>query len=192
MQILLDDVPCDLDAATVGEAVMAAAALAEGQGRLIVDVMVDGARWAEGPSLGGGPASVVALRTAEPSVLVRDTFAQAGEALAEADALQRAAAESLQSDHGPDAMDKLGAAMEIWEAVREAIVNGSALAALDLGASHAGLEQAVQLLQEKLEGLRGALHRGDLVAISDTLLYEFPEVVARWRALLGALQQQVR
>ncbi len=192
MQILLDEVPCQLDAATVAEAVLAAAALARSQGRLIVDVSVDGARWTEELSAPSAPASVVALTSAQPSVLVRETFAQAADALAEADSLQRAAAESLQSDRGLAAMDKLAGAMAIWECVREVIVNGSAVGGLDLGAQGARLDEAVTLLHGKLDALRGALHQGDLVAVADVLLYEFPEVVALWRALLGELQQQVQ
>lgn len=192
MQILLDQVPCELDAATVAEAVLAAAALARSQGRLIVDVSVDGTRWTEELSAPSAPASIVALTSAQPTVLVRETFAQAADALAEADSLQRAAAESLQSDRGLAAMDMLAGAMAIWEGVREAIVNGSAIGGLNLDAQGAGLDAAVALLHGKLDALRGALHQGDLVAVADVLLYEFPEVVARWRALLGELQQQVQ
>lgn len=192
MQILLDDVTCELDAATVAEAVLAAAALARSQGRLVVDVIVDGTRWTEDPSAPSAAASVVALTSAQPAVLVWETFAQAVEALAEADSLQRAAAESLQSDRALAAMDKLAGAMAIWEGVREAIVNGAAIAGLDLAAPGAGLDAAVTLLHDKLEALHGALRQGDLVAVADALLYEFPEVVTRWRALLGELQQQVQ
>ncbi len=47
MQILIDDLPCDLDANTVGEAIEGAADLARDRGRLIVDVTVDGARWTQ-------------------------------------------------------------------------------------------------------------------------------------------------
>ncbi len=192
MQILLDEVPCELDAATVAEAVLAAAALARSQGRLIVDVSVDGTRWTEDSSAPSAPASIVALTSAQPSVLVRETFAQAADALAEADSLQRAAAESLQSDRGLAAMDMLAGAMAIWEGVREAIVNGSAIGGLDLAAQGSGLDAAVALLHGRLDALRGALHHGDLVAVADLLLYEFPEVVARWRVLLGDLRQQVQ
>ena len=196
MQILLDDVPCDVPAATVGEAIAAAAELAGRQGRLIVDVTVDGTRWTEeDPAAEGRAASVVALRSADPPELVRQAFADAEEALADAGTLQKEAAELLQSDRVVAAMDKLGGAMSIWLCVREAIVKGAALAELDLAAAlpgGLGLDEAVQLLQDKLEGLRAALREADHVAVSDALLYEFPEVVARWRGLLQDLQKQVR
>jgi hypothetical protein len=198
VQILLDELPCDVEAATVAEAVMAVAALARERGRLIVDVVVDGTRWNGDAAPPAGAASVVALTSTEPAALVRETFAHAAEALVEADGLQRAAAESLQSDRAVEAMDNLAGAMAIWDGVREAIVSAATLGALGGGAAAPAeaacpdLEPAVALLQGRLEALRTALQRGDTVAVSDALLYEFPEVVARWRALLEALRGQVK
>ncbi|MCH8212130.1 MAG: hypothetical protein IIB99_12260, partial [Planctomycetes bacterium] len=47
MQVLLDENVCDVVAGTVAEAIAACATLAQAQGRLIVDVHVDGTRWSE-------------------------------------------------------------------------------------------------------------------------------------------------
>ena len=115
MQVLLDQNPCDVQATTVGEAVDAAAALARDQGRMIVEISVDGVTWPEthlaSPQQLGAAAEVVALTTAEPATLVRQVFSDAAEALADADTLQREAAESLQADEQIVAMDKLNEAM---------------------------------------------------------------------------------
>ena len=47
MQILFDEVPCNVDAGTIGEAIASARDLARDRGRFIVDVTVDGCRLTE-------------------------------------------------------------------------------------------------------------------------------------------------
>ena len=70
MQVLLDDIPTDIAAQTVGEAIDAAADLADGRGRLIVDVSVDGTHWTQSElasATTAWPASVSpALRSLRP------------------------------------------------------------------------------------------------------------------------------
>ena len=92
MQILLDDIPCNVEARTVGEAIEGGADLARDRGRLIVDVTVDGSQLSEAdlasPAQQTRTAQVVRLVTADPVELVRQTLDDAREALAEADELQ--------------------------------------------------------------------------------------------------------
>ena len=47
MRVLLDDIPCDVTATTVSQAIEAAAVVANNKGRLIVEVSVDGSQWTE-------------------------------------------------------------------------------------------------------------------------------------------------
>ena len=102
MQVLLDENVCDVAAATVEEAITACADLVEAQGRMIVDVQVDGTRWSEeqleSPQRQSTTAQVVELTSADPAQLVLQTFEDAAEALTNADELQHEAAELLQSD----------------------------------------------------------------------------------------------
>jgi hypothetical protein len=198
MQILIDDLPCKLDANTVGEAIDGASSLARDRGRLIVDVTVDGAKWTQADLAStqrhDQTAEVVRFSSAEPSDLVRHTFADAIDALAEADDLQRQAAELLQSDKGTVAMDKLGEAIAIWLSVQEAIVNGTQLVGLDLATVTVGgkpLPEAIGRLSNRLNAIRSGLRDRNEIELADTLLYDFPPIVEEWRCLLVELQGRI-
>ncbi len=198
MQILIDDLPCDMDANTVGEAIEGAAELARDRGRLIVDVTVDGDRWTQADLAStrrhAQTAQVVRFSSAEPVELVRHTFADALDALAEADELQREAAELLQSDRGTVAMDKLGEAVSIWLCVQEAIMNGTKLVGLDLDTVTIGgkpLPEAIARLSDHLNAIRTGLKQSNMIELADTLLYEFPPIVEEWRRLLTELQERI-
>lgn len=197
MQVLLDDKPCDFEAHTVGQAIEGAAALARDRGRLIVDVSVDGSRWTDSrlgrPETESAVADVVRLVSAEPAELVRETFRQAREALVEVDRLQQEAAELLQSDRQAASMDTLSEAITIWLSVRQAVVQGAQLTGLDLNdvnTPHPIIE-SIHSLNQRLEILRTALTRRDLIGLSDALLYEFPEVIEGWQAALTELERRV-
>jgi hypothetical protein len=195
MKVLLDDMPCEVNAATVGEALDAASAVAEQRGRLIVDVSVDGTRWTESDLSSAdrtsAAAEVVHFTSAAPRELVRQTFADAADALTDADELQRETARLLQADHRTVSLDKLNEAISIWLQVQEAIVKGSQLVGIDLDglALPRPIGESINVLNERLEAVHGALARNDVIALADTLLYEFPEVVQEWRGILNELQR---
>lgn len=195
MKVLLDDMPCEVNATTVGEALDAASAVAEQRGRLIVDVSVDGTRWTESDLSNSdrtdAAAGVVHFTSAAPRELVRQTFADAADALTDADDLQRETAQLLQADHRTVSLDKLNEAISIWLQVQEAIVKGSQLVGLDLDAVALPrpIGESISALNQRLTSLHGALTRNDVIALADTLLYEFPEVVEEWRSILDELQR---
>ncbi len=199
MQVLLDDIPTDIAAQTVGEAIDAAADLADGRGRLIVDVSVDGTHWtqselASATSLDGA-AAVVRLTSAEPAQLVAAVFTDAIDSLGDADDLQREAAELLQSDQHTIALDKLEQAISIWQSVQQAIVQGSHLMELDLNeiaVNDTPISVSIQRLGERLRFVRSALEERDQIGLADNLLYEFPEVVDEWRSILTHLEHLVK
>jgi len=195
MKVLLDDMPCEVNATTVGEALDAASAVAEQRGRLIVDVSVDGTRWTESdlssPDCTDAAADVVHFTSAAPRELVRQTFADAADALTDADDLQRETAQLLQADHRTVSLEKLTEAISIWLQVQEAIVKGSQLVGLDLDAVALPrpIGESINVLNQRLEAVHGALAGNDVIALADTLLYEFPEVVEEWRGILNELQR---
>ncbi len=198
MRILLDDMPCEVEARTVGEAIDAAAALAEDRGRLIVDVTVDGRRWTEtdlaSPDRHADVAEVVRFTSAPPAELVRQAFADAAEALLDVDELQREAAELLQSDERTVSLDKLNDAISIWLSVREAIVKGAQLVSLDLDqvtVNDVPIGDVIRRLTERLDVVRSTLGRGDEIGLADALLYEFPTVIEEWRGVLAELQRRL-
>jgi hypothetical protein len=195
MKVLLDDMPCEVKATTVGEALDAAAALAEQRDRLIVDVTVDGTPWTESdlasPERTTTTAEIIRFTSAAPRELVRQTFADAADALTDADDLQRETAQLLQADHRSVSLEKLTEAIAIWLQVQEAIVKGSQLVGLDLDAVALPrpIGESISALNQRLEAVHGALAGNDVISLADTLLYEFPEVVEEWRGILNELQR---
>ena len=198
MQVLLDENVCDVAADTVEEAITACADLVEAQGRMIVDVHVDGARWSEEQldSSRHKPttAQVVELTSADPAQLVLQTFQDAAEALANADELQHEAAELLQSDQRTICMDKMGEALSIWLSVQQAIVKGSQVVGLqldDIAVDGTPIITSIVHLNEQLQMLRTSLEQDDQIALADALLYEFPAIVREWQGILQHLQTLV-
>ena len=198
MQVLLDENVCDVAAATVEEAITACADLVEAQGRMIVDVQVDGTRWSEeqleSPQRQSTTAQVVELTSADPAQLVSQTFEDAAEALTNADELQHEAAELLQSDQRTICMDKMGEALSIWLSVQQAIVKGSQVVGLqldDVAVNGTPIVTSIVQLNEQLRMLRTALEQDDQIALADALLYEFPNVVREWQGILKHLQTLV-
>ena len=198
MQILLDENVCDVAAETVEEAIAVCANLVEAQGRMIVDVHVDGARWSEEELAStenqSTTAQVVELTSADPAQLVLQTFQDAAEALTDADELQQEAAQLLQSDQRTICMDKMGEALSIWLSVQQAIVKGSQVIGLQLDevtVDGTPIVTSIVQLNEQLRMLRTALEQDDQIALADALLYEFPDIVREWQGILEHLQTLV-
>ena len=198
MQILLDENVCDVAADTVEEAIAVCADLVEAQGRMIVDVHVDGARWSEEELAStenqNTTAQVVELTSADPAQLVLQTFQDAAEALTNADELQQEAAQLLQSDQRTICMDKMGEALSIWLSVQQAIVKGSQVIGLQLDevtVDGTPIVTSIVQLNEQLRMLRTALEQDDQIALADSLLYEFPDIVREWQGILEHLQTLV-
>jgi hypothetical protein len=199
MRVLLDDNPCSLEATSLEAAISAAAALAGEYGRLIVEVVVDGKTWSEADLEAASEhrAAVEELRltTAEPRALVVQTLEDASGALLTADELQREAAELIDADNMDKAMERLGHAFQIWGDVQQSVLMSAQVLAIDpRGATVGGrpLEQAIEQLIEQLREMGRVLKSRDPVGISDALLYEFPEVVQEWRAMLHELRENIQ
>jgi hypothetical protein len=194
MRIYLDDAACEhIQADSVAQAVDIAAALARAKGRTIVDIIVDGRRWdadrIDSPEARSrNIAKEVRLASADPRDIVCEAFSDAAQALGEIDDLQQAAAGMLQADKAADAMDRLGQAIDLWGSVHQAVTMGAAMAQLDL----APQRETIERLTSQLKSMRGALEQRDSVALADTLLYDLPDVVSEWRALLHTLRERVR
>ena len=198
MQILLDDQTCEVTASTVGEAIDAGAGLAQARGRLVVEVIVDGTTWNRemlaSPDRFTARADEVRLVTADRADLVTETLQQASAELARADGLQRDAAELIQEGRHPESMDKLGDALSIWKSVGEAVVTCAQAMELpldDVTVQSMPLTDSVRRLNEWLCVIRDALSDRDRIGLADTLLYEFPEVVLEWQAVLAELERRV-
>lgn len=198
MRVILDDEPCLSDATTVGEAIDGAAAVAERRGRIVIEVTVDGAAWNDSDLVSAerrdGPACEIALVSANLKDLVCRTLDDAAAALLDAETMQCEAAELLQADRRAEAMEKLGAAITIWQSVHLAVLQSAQACGIDLTALTIGghpMTDAVIRLSTQLDALRTALDGDDPVGLSDTLLYDLPDVVAEWREVLHVLRSRV-
>lgn len=191
MRVLLDgELLNDRSPATVCEALNAASGLTNKQGRMIIEVKVDGIVWddrkidAEMSNM--TTAGEVNLQSCNALEMVSTTFRDAAEALKMADSLQREAAELIQGDRRDAAMEPLSEAIKIWQYVEKAVLLGleySGGAKVNPGLE-AEISDAIKHLNRHLTCIRDALQSDDPIGISDTLLYDLPEVVQQWRSML--------
>lgn len=191
MRITLDEQPCDLTVNSVGEAIAAAADIAESNGRLVVEIYVDGEKLND-EALGeqqrmSKAADEVRMISVEPRQMVRQTLLDAVELLETIGSTQRTAAELLQQADESSGFELLGEALEMWIIVQRATLQSAQLLSLDLDSVRTAemtMLEGIEQLNGHLVNLRGALKTRDSVSISDTLLYEMPEVITAWEQLL--------
>ena len=194
MRIWLDEDPCEVDARTVGQAIDAAAAIADGKGRLIVEVVVDDTPWSAGDLDIEGRLDQVAkevrMMSADPGTLVIEAFRDTAAVLTEADSLQQEAARQIQADHRTEAMESLARAVDIWMTLQETVLKGAEAVGLNLDEVRVDdslLSDSIARLNDWLLIIRNALSDGDQIALADTLAYEMPRVVKSWQSILEEL-----
>lgn len=197
MRILLDESETSLAADTVGDALQKAAALAGEHGRMIVEIEVDGIRWSEedlsNPGTAARGAGELKLLTAHPAELLRETFDQSADAIAEVEELQREAAKHLQAGRTKEGLTQLLDALALWGAVQTGLGRGLNLGVLSqqtLQARGIDVDGPVQVLESKLREIREAIVAQDFTTLSDCLMYEFPAVAQRVAALLRSLARE--
>ncbi|MBL9150352.1 MAG: hypothetical protein JNM94_16815 [Phycisphaerae bacterium] len=197
MRILVDDRECPSPASTVGQALNAAAQIAEASGRSVVDVYVDGEAWGD-PELSDAArlafeAGEVRCVTAHPGELLRETFLHAAEALIEAERLLREAAKQLQADDAKGGMSTLLEGLSVWMSIQRAAAHGTQFGGIDpksVRTAEGSLDDAAHAVNRLLVQLRDAIQANDTVAASDCLLYEFPPVTRRWASILAELARR--
>jgi hypothetical protein len=197
MRILLDETEAPIAAQTVGDALRQAADLAGRQGRMIVEVEVDGIRWSEEDlsTAQGSPrgASELKLHTAHPAELLHETFTHAADAIVDVEALQCEAAKHLQAGRTKEGLHGLLEALAVWGAVQTGFSHGLQLGVLSpevLQARGIDVDGPTQALEAKLRDLRQSIVDQDFTTLSDCLLYELPPTAQRVAALLRALARE--
>lgn len=193
MRVMLDNRTCHVTGHTIGDAIAAGDAQARGQGRRVIEVCVDGEVWTDDRLCDddtlAGQAAEVRLTSVDPGSLAREALLEARDTLLTVDALQQQAAALIEQGQGVDAMRSLGEAISLWRQVRDAALDGSRFASVDLsrvGARDVAMPEGVARLNDHLTRLASALKTRDVVLLTDTLLYEMPLVIALWRDLLEA------
>jgi hypothetical protein len=199
MRVLLDEHPIEVEPATIARAIEVAREAAAERGRIVIEVLGDGAAVDPGlidqPPADDAGLAELKLITAEPGAFVSVTLADAVTVLDEAGGMQQQAAEAIQAGRIEEALEPLRAALSAWAVIRDVVDKSSAL----LGIDPKGVEttggtgaSAIDGLAGRLGEIRRALTEQDYGALSDVLAYDMPEQVEAWRGLLGALESAAR
>lgn len=195
MQVTLDQQPCDVAARNVWDAIAEASSIAQSNGRMIVEVIVDGTPLSDAEVSAlqeeSREASSVELTSANVGALVAEVFAEVDEALGQAEALQTQAAEKLQVGEQAEAMARLSEAVSIWQTAQRALMLGvEAMVGGGRDVKEKSFDDAIEQLRQQLDAVCDALRQQDMIALSDALMYELPECVTQWRGMLKSLRQE--
>lgn len=195
---MIDEQQFDIAERSVRAALDRAAEIAQGHGRVIIEVHVDGMRWSDeqlsSADMGSLEAETVSLTSAAPRELVTTTLNDALSALTEIEELQAQAATALGRDELGTAMESLGKSLKLWTEIERSVTLGASILGIDLRAELSAIgsdTEAVEQLGQALTSLRDAIVIRNPVALSDTLRYEMPDVVSGWRSLLQGLSARM-
>lgn len=199
MPLVIDEQAVTTEAANVGEAIAWASEHLRPQGRIVVEVNLDGRALSE-PDLQnasevGLAGHELALTSAEPVSLTVSVLLQVKAKLEELGALQGEAAELLQKDQNTEAFQRVGEAVEVWQQTQQAVLHSAALVGLDLDAVRVHgqpLTHYTDQLLAMLQELKSMLESGDTLALADAMAYEWPEVTDQWAELIDELVTQIQ
>lgn len=197
MRVLLDEQELICDGSSIQAAIDRGAARAQETGRLVVEVHVDGQQLNandldDAPTLEAA-AEEVRMISAQPHAMVRQTLLDTIELLDSIDETQRRAAECIQADDATAGFEGLSEAIALWSVIQEAVLNGAQLLDIpldDIRTETRTLNEAAEELNAHLTSLREALVNRDPVQLSDTLMYEMPNVIESWRNVLNAVAER--
>jgi len=201
MQIQVDGEPMDVEAETLGQAIAAVRdRLSESGGeRVIVEVQLDGQTLGEDDVADRHDQpladSQLALVTAEPYELARQTLLDVGEALAAAKDQQQRAADLLRSDQPRDALDHVKSALTTWQQAQQSVQQSAQLLDIDLDRITVDNRPAAEIVDELAESLRAVREQlvgSDWIGLADSLAYDLDDAAGTWTKLVDALADHIR
>lgn len=203
MRVLVDEQNVPVSEPTIAAALAAARAAAEARGRVVIEATLDGVAIPD-ESLASPPTdefvgAEVRFGTADPGELVGSTLRGVAEALAEAQSEQRTAAEMIQAGDVAGALTHVSIALGVWDQVRAAVINGTALLGLRVetmevrgtGGVAVSVEDAVRGLAGRLGEIKRAFTAQDWSALSDALSYDMQDQAEAWRGILIGIAEAV-
>lgn len=198
MAVYLDDQAVALPGESLGAVLRSATEQMQRDGRIVVEVQVDG-RPLSGEQIAEQSAAAVAgaevrLYSADPAALAVDALEQVRTRLAGVRQAQQQAAEAFQQDRGNDALARLGEAIDGWLRSQEAVTMAADLVGIDLVTLDVDGRPGAELMTGLIEGLQGlkdAVVRGDTVQLADALAYEWPTLVDAWDRLIESLVDRI-
>ncbi|MEM1329050.1 MAG: hypothetical protein AAGG07_00670 [Planctomycetota bacterium] len=190
MKAYLDEVELAPSSDTIAAAIDAAREEADRRGRVVIEVKADGdpltgAQLAE-PSTESGLVSEIRMRSADPRHLVHETLLEAADALEDSRDEHSSAGEAIQSGEGSAALQRIGSLLEVWQAARASLDQGSALLDTDLTSGVENAEDLIDALTAKLEELRHAVQTQDWSTVADVVSYDLEPHASEWASLLRA------
>lgn len=198
MAIYLDDKPVQISGESLADILQDTQSRLAPTGRIVVEVLVDGES-VVGQALESRADETITDRevrmtTAAPAELAREALAQARDRLNDAREARAKAADAFQEDRQRDALMQLGAMIEVWQQVQQTVLSVAQLIELDLDAFNVEDQPVTQLvdsLVEQLHQLRDGIQGGDIIALGDTLAYEWSTTIEKWDALIVAMDGRV-
>ncbi len=170
---------------------------AESQGRLIVDILVNGQpatdAFFEESMENLPPITDLHFTTADTASLVSDTIETAIESIALLKADQQAGAQQLREDDMDNAMQTLRAIMEGWQAMRDIVDQITQITDLDINTLTVDQQPATQIvekLSKSLGDVRETLKNEDWSLLGDVIEYDLNELADQWSSLLSAMKSQ--
>jgi len=172
---------------------------AESQGRLIVDILVDGQPATDAlfdeNAKDLPPINELRFTTADTNALIVETAQTAIDSIELLKADQEAGVEQIRSGDLQDAMESLRAVMEGWTAMRDIVDQITQITNTELATLKVGQESGSEIidsLSKSLEEVRETLKNEDWSSLGDVIEYDLNELATKWAALLFALIQGVQ
>jgi len=167
--------------------------------RIVVHIRCDGADitgsgFEERMTQPFGTYRRVDLFTSSPKDLVDDALDQADELLRQSEADRVRIVDALAAGRTPDAIDLLARCMHAWHQVHQGIANSVSILKLDVNSIQIDGKSAADMLEttrDRLLQVRDAIEGHDFVLLSDTLQYEFEEVINTWKGVVAAVRERL-
>ncbi|MCB9844919.1 MAG: hypothetical protein H6811_02880 [Phycisphaeraceae bacterium] len=201
MQTTLDGVAITPAGPTLRDSFDEAVARAGQNGRVIVEVTLDGIAidedWLEDPPEEVVSGTELAFVSADPHEMIAQTMLDAVAALEDARTHQAAAGEAVLEGRLDAARSSIEPAIEIWQSVVAAITSGCELIGLRLDSLRAG-DPPVPLLDEvsglarNLQELHRALEGEEWPTVGDILRFDLPPRIDAWGAHLRAIADRAK
>jgi len=198
MPTFLDDAPFATDAATLDGVLDAAQADARSNGRMIVEVSLDGQSLVGEDLDARRPQPInqaeVRLYSADGAQVAAEALREVRQSIDQIDQLHDRAAEQLQRGEQSEGMQAVSQVIELWLGVQRAVGQSAAVAGIDLDGFEFGGTSAKALfagLLERLQELKALIEANDTVALADALAYEWKEITGPWAELVDTLTARV-
>jgi hypothetical protein len=203
MRVVIDNEPLSASPASIAEALSVARLHAEARGRVVIEAVLDGEPLSDtqlsDPPKTPSKGAEIRFATAEPAELVGSTLVGVAETLVDVKTEQQAAAELLTLGKMSEAMDRLHNALRTWDAVRQAVIDGTTLMGLSVETLHVPtssgqvrMSAQVKRLSEALAEVKRTFGAEDWSGLADVLGYDMQEQADQWRESLAGLAELVR